>query len=303
MTSLFANRTPSDRSPCGLTRRHVLAALGSVAAFPGIATWAPAQDKPTTSDGGPFVPTPWIILDEMLKLAEIRKTDTVYDLGSGDGRLVIEAVKRYGARGVGVERDASLVNFARRQAQTDNVADRASFSAGDLFETDLRNATVITMYLLPRIMPRLVPKLRAELPPGARIVSHDYPLSPWKADKTLTFDVEEKLMINGTVTTNLYFYLVPARIHGRWTVEVPSWAGGAPLQIGIEQTAEKLEGMLLVESGDVLLRDFALRADQIRFSLFYGGRIVDFAGTVNGNAMSGNVKARGDSGPWRARRA
>lgn len=285
-------------------RRRLIASLGATAVAPyaGAPVRALAQEKPTTSDGGPFVPTPWIILDEMLKLAEIGKADTVYDLGSGDGRLVIEAVKRYGARGVGVERDASLVNFARRQAQTDNVADRATFNAGDLFETDLRKATVVTMYLLPRIMPRLVPKLRAELPPGARIVSHDYPLSPWKADKTLSFDVEEKLMINGTVTTNLFFYVVPARINGRWTVELPPWAAGAPLQIGIEQTADKLEGMLLVDSGDVLLRDFSLRADRIRFSLFYGGRIVDFAGTVTGDSMSGNVKARGDSGSWRARR-
>lgn len=291
-----------------LSRRRLLATLGSIVTLPGagLVSDALAQDKPTTSDGGPFVPTPWIILDEMLKLAEIGNTDTVYDLGSGDGRLVIEAVKRYGARGVGVERDANLVNFARRQAQTDNIAERASFSAGDLFETDLRGATVVTMYLLPRIMPRLVPKLRAELPAGARIVSHDYPLAPWKADKTLNFDVEEKLMINGTVTTNLYFYLVPARINGRWIVEVPAWAGNAPLQISIEQAPDKLEGMLLVESGDVLLRDFSLRADKIRFSLFYGGRMIDFAGTVTGktggDTMSGNVKSRGDSGSWSARR-
>lgn len=287
-----------------VSRRQLLRSLGalSLLASATASRLTLGQDKPTTSDGGPFVPTPWIILDEMLKLAEIQKADTVYDLGSGDGRLVIEAVKRYGARGVGVERDANLVNFARRQAQTDNVADRASFTAGDLFETDLRSATVVTMYLLPRIMPRLVPKLRAELPTGARIVSHDYPLSPWKADKTLTFDVEEKLMINGTVTTNLFFYLVPARIDGRWTLEGPAWLAQSPLHMSIEQTTDKLEGMLLNDSGDVLLRDFSLRADRIRFSLFYGGRILDFVGTVAGESMSGNVKSRGDSGAWRARR-
>lgn len=287
-----------------VSRRQLLRSLGalSLLASATASRLTLGQDKPTTSDGGPFVPTPWIILDEMLKLAEIQKADTVYDLGSGDGRLVIEAVKRYGARGVGVERDANLVNFARRQAQTDNVADRASFTAGDLFETDLRSATVVTMYLLPRIMPRLVPKLRAELPTGARIVSHDYPLSPWKADKTLTFDVEEKLMINGTVTTNLFFYQVPARIDGRWTLEGPAWLAQSPLHMSIEQTTDKLEGMLLNDSGDVLLRDFSLRADRIRFSLFYGGRILDFVGTVAGESMSGNVKSRGDSGAWRARR-
>jgi SAM-dependent methyltransferase len=286
-------------------RRQALALLGALpfALFtPRASGQTSNMEQLTTSDGGPFVPTPWVILDEMLKIAEIQKTDVVYDLGSGDGRLVNEAVKRYGARGVGVERDAKLVDYSRRQAQTDNIADRVAFTAGDLFDTDLSKATVVTMYLLPRLMPRLVPKLRAELPVGARVVSHDYPLSPWRPDKTLSFDVDEKLFINGNAETKLFYYIVPARIAGRWTLNAPEPFANRPLTMAVEQTIDKLDGQLLVESGDTPMRDFHLRADSIRFGLFYGGRLLDFRGHVAGDTMEGDVSMRGNKGRWSAKR-
>jgi SAM-dependent methyltransferase len=157
-------------------------------------------------DGGPYVPTPGDVVDRMLELAGVRENDIVYDLGSGDGRLVIEAARRYGARGVGVEREARLVEMARAAAA--KLADRVSFKQGDLFDTDLRGATVVTLYLLPRLLERLLPKLRAELAPGARIVSHDYPFEGWQADRRVEFDSPEKasLMLEGR--TQLFLYLV-----------------------------------------------------------------------------------------------
>jgi SAM-dependent methyltransferase len=199
------------------SRRRLLGALGAapLALAAGGAGAVTPEDK---TDGGPYVPTPWPILDEMLKLAEIRPDDVVYDLGSGDGRLVIAAAARHGARGVGVERHADLVTFSRAQAEVQKVADRVRFVQGDVLEADVREATVVMMYLLPRLVAQLMPKLRAELAPGARIVSHDYPLSPWRADKTLIFDVAEKYAITGSAETKLFYYVVPARIHGsgRW---------------------------------------------------------------------------------------
>ncbi len=159
-------------------------------------------------DGGPYVPTPQVVVDRMLELAEVRRDDVVFDLGSGDGRLVITAARRYGARGVGVEREGRLVELARAAAETARVRDLTSFTQGDLFETDLRKATVVTLYLLPHLLEKLLPKLSAELAPGARIVAHDYSLYPWPADKAIEFDVPEKEELMLSPRTNLYLYVV-----------------------------------------------------------------------------------------------
>jgi SAM-dependent methyltransferase len=164
--------------------------------------------SPVIIDGGPYVPTPGDIVERMLELAGVRANDVVYDLGSGDGRLVIEAARRFGARGVGVEREARLVELARAAAASANVADRVSFSQGDLFETDLRSATVVTLYLLPRLLEQLLPKLRAELTPGVRIVSHDYPLVPWLPERMVEFDSPEKASSMLEARAQLFLYVV-----------------------------------------------------------------------------------------------
>jgi SAM-dependent methyltransferase len=188
-------------------RRLTAALLAAPFVLPGLVR---GQDKKTVEpiDGGPYVPTPDVVVWRMLELAGVRRDDLVVDLGSGDGRLVIEAARRYGARGLGVEREARLVDLARAAADKAQVGDRVTFSHGDIFETDLRSATVVTLYLLPRLLVQLVPKLRAELAPGARIVSHDYPLEPWRADETLEFDVPEKDALLMNPRTQLFLYVV-----------------------------------------------------------------------------------------------
>ncbi|MGQ0510481.1 MAG: SAM-dependent methyltransferase [Betaproteobacteria bacterium] len=160
-------------------------------------------------DGGPYVPTPQLVVERMLELAKVGPGDTVFDLGSGDGRLVIEAAKRHGARGIGVERDAELVERSRAAAKEARVADRVQFVRGDIFEADLRRATVVTLYLLPAMMLRLSPKLRAELPAGARIVSHDFPLEDWPQERMVQFESEEKERNLGTGATQLFLYRSP----------------------------------------------------------------------------------------------
>jgi SAM-dependent methyltransferase len=283
------------------TRRRLLRAIGA-APIALASSRVRAQPKPASNDGGPFVPTPWVIVDEMLKLVEIRPDDTVYDLGSGDGRLVIAAAKRHRARAVGIELNGDLVIFSRVQAERDGVAERVKFVEGDVLKADLREATVVTMYLLPRLVVQLVPKLRAELPAGARIVSHDYPLEPWRPDKTLIFDVEEKVNINGMTETKLFYYVVPAQVDGRWTLAAGNPLSARPVELAIEQWPDRLEGAAIVDGVSLELRDLAVRADAIRFDLLHAGRMLSFRGQVTGATMAGEVTRPGSASRWTARR-
>jgi SAM-dependent methyltransferase len=136
-----------------------------------------------------YVPTPQPVVDAMLELAEVKSTDVVYDLGSGDGRIVITAARKYGARGVGVELDPALVKQAQQNAVAAGVANRVRFVTQDLFATDLRPASVVTLYLLQSLNERLRPKLVRELRPGSRVVSHVFNMGPeWPAARTATVD-------------------------------------------------------------------------------------------------------------------
>ena len=133
-----------------------------------------------------YVPTPNDVVDAMLDVAKVTASDVVYDLGSGDGRIVIEAAKRYGARGVGIEIDPALVKLATGRATAEGVSDRVRFVAEDLFAANLSDATVVTLYLLQSMNERLRPKLVRELKPGARVVSHVFNMGPeWPPEKTI----------------------------------------------------------------------------------------------------------------------
>lgn len=138
-----------------------------------------------------FSPTRYAIADAMLKLAGVTRDDVVYDLGSGDGRIVILAAQKYGARGVGIEIDPNLVALSRQNARDGEVADRVTFIEGDLFAADISKATVVTLYLSGSVNTRLEPKLRQELRPGTRIVSQRFPIGVWKPDRTVIVDQVE----------------------------------------------------------------------------------------------------------------
>jgi SAM-dependent methyltransferase len=154
----------------------------------------------------PFVVTPDNVTREMLKLAGVKASDYVIDLGSGDGRIVIVAAKHFGARGLGVEIVPELVAKSRDNAKKAGVADRAEFRVQDLFATDLSPATVITMYLLPEVNLQLKPKLLA-LKPGTRIVSHDWDMGTWAPDRTITVDAPDK-PIGREKTSKLHLWIV-----------------------------------------------------------------------------------------------
>ena len=136
-----------------------------------------------------YIPTPQVVVDGMLELAGVTKNDVVYDLGSGDGRIVITAAKKYGARGIGIEIDPALVRRAIQNAEAAGVADRVRFRTENLFSADIKNATVVTLYLLQSINERLRPKLVRELKPGTRVVSHVFNMGPeWPPERTVAID-------------------------------------------------------------------------------------------------------------------
>ena len=152
-----------------------------------IAALAASQQPKRTPDIH-FVPTPDEVVEAMLRLAEVDANDVVYDLGSGDGRIPIAAARRFGARGVGIDLDPELVAQATRSAQEAGVADRVRFVEGDIFESDISPATVVTLYLLTSINERLRPKLQKELRPGTRIVSHQFRMGDWDPEREIVID-------------------------------------------------------------------------------------------------------------------
>ena len=132
----------------------------------------------------PFLPTPIEVVDRMLELAEVKKADILYDLGSGDGRIVIRAAKKYGARGVGIDVDPTLIDRARKSAQAEGVSHLVEFRAEDAFKTDLSQPTVVTLYMLPWFSEAMKPNFQKYLKPGARIVAHDFSIDGWPPVKT-----------------------------------------------------------------------------------------------------------------------
>ncbi len=140
----------------------------------------------------PFVPTPMDVVDKMLELAEVKKGDVVYDLGSGDGRIVIRAAKKYGVRAVGIEMDRLLLDKARKDAKTAGVSHLVEFRAEDAMKVDLTKATVVTLYMLPWFNEAMKPSFKKYLKPNARIVAHDFGIEGWQPDKTVKLPDPEK---------------------------------------------------------------------------------------------------------------
>jgi len=203
-------------------------------------------------------------------MAEVKKDDFVIDLGSGDGRIVIEAAKR-GARGLGVDVDPNLVRYATENAHKAGVGERVRFETRDIFETDLAPATVVTMYLLPEFNAKLLPRLLA-LKPGTRIVSHDGGIGEWPADETLEMRAPEKAVGVGGLS-RVELWIVPADAAGIWVAEVP--AHGGTWRLRIKQKFQMLDIEAAAQGRDLLVRASRLRGEEIK---------VIVTGIVNGRA-------------------
>jgi protein-L-isoaspartate O-methyltransferase len=259
---------------------------------------AAAQDKPV--DAGPYVASPDSAVAAMLREAEVGPNDYVIDLGSGDGRIVRTAAAVFGARGMGVEIQAPLVVLSNEMAKKEGVADRAKFVTQDLFKTDISQATVVTMYLLPHTVNQLREKLLAELRPGSRVVSHDYSLAGWTPHKTFEMDLEEKVSISGVTRTVIYVYVIPAKVAGSWKAVVPPLLSSEAMRLELRQEGTSVSGEALLEGRKMPLADARLVGTELTFRL--AGRETVFRGKVTGATIDGMVELRGKSLPWRANR-
>ncbi len=182
------------------TRVLAFALILSVASVPSALAQAATQEAATRRPDVIFVPTPEEVVEAMLQVANVTKNDIVYDLGSGDGRIPVTAAKKYGARAVGIDIDPQRIKEANENVAKNNVGDKVKIMNADLFTTDISEATVVTLYLLPSLNVKLMPKLMKELKPGTRIVSHAFDMGDWKPEKELD--------VNGR---KVYFWTIPKK--------------------------------------------------------------------------------------------
>ena len=255
----------------------------------------------------PFVVSPDAVVERMLYLAQPKAGDRLVDLGSGDGRIVIEAAKRFGANGLGVDIDPRLVKLATDNAKRAGVEKLARFEIQDLFETDLRGVNVVTMYLLPEVNRQLVPRLVAQLKPGARIVSHDYDLGPWPFDEMIELALAEK-MVGPMGRSRVFLWVVPADARGKWQADIPELGG--QWQFGIAQTHQVLDVDARAGGANMVVRGARLRGEEIRLAVtgMVGGKGYNtlFAGKLVDGRIEGTVRiSDGESYktiPWKATR-
>jgi len=264
----------------------------------GLAFSVRAADVQPVKNAGPYVPSPQSVVSDMLRYADVSASDFLIDLGSGDGRIVLTAAKVFGARGFGVEIKEDLVKRANEAAKEQGLADRVKFLKQDLFRTDISQASVITMYLLPDTVNMLKDKFLNELKPGTRIVSHDYPLTGWIPEKYWQMDLEDKVKISGVTTTLIYLYIVPARVEGNWTVQMPPAVSRAPATLSLRQQLTRVSGSAKIDGRDVPLEDVVLRGDRLSFR--FAGRKGEFTGQVRGNAIEGMFESGGNKSAWSA---
>ena len=245
---------------------------------------SPAAAIPEDELDVPYVPTPMRVVERMLDMAALGADDYLIDLGSGDGRIPVAAARR-GARALGVDIDPMRIDEAYAAARLAGVEGRARFRRQDLFGTPLRQASVVTLYLLPDINLRLRPRLLTELRPGTRILSHNFDLGDWRPD------AEEELD-----ASRIYLWIVPAVAGGSWSMRL---ADGTVLPLELEQRFQDVSGTL----GAAVLRDVALSGTRLRFAAETPAGVQTFRGIVGDSAIEADPGAPPDAvGGWRATR-
>jgi len=276
--------------------RWLAAGLGAMLVFP-----AAAQEG---RGDVVYVPTPQIVVDTMLDMAKVGPEDFVIDLGSGDGRIIITAASKKGARGFGVDLDTVLLKRANENAQKAGVTDKVHFVEQNLFLTDLSKATVLTTYLLPQMNLRLRSKVMS-LKPGTRLVAHDYHFGDWDPDEQRELIVPEK-KVGSPGISYIFFYIVPARVPGKWQSLVNIDGRETPMEFTLQQSFQELEGKVDIRDISADLRG-RLTGERIR--IVAGGRNGvarhEFTGQVSGGNITGTL-AIGEGAtrkqmPWTAK--
>ncbi len=251
---------------------------------------APADFDPADFVAGrakldaPYVATGYEVVDAMLALAEVEPDDYVVDLGSGDGRILIAAARSHGARGLGVDIDPERIRESNANARAAGVSHRVTFRRQDLFDTELQEADVLTLYLLPEINLQLRPRILAEMRPGTRVVSNMYDMGEWRPDQRQRI---------GTATVHMW--IVPARIGGRWLLT----DGDRQAELQIEQSFQTLNGTVIVNGRQSRLEQGQVNGTRLRFIADLGGGRRTYEGRVDGDSI---VPRRDSERRWQASR-
>lgn len=259
-----------------------------------------AQERPLDV---PYVPSRPEVVEEMLRMARVTKEDILYDLGCGDGRIVITAARLYGTRGVGIDIDPDRIRESIDNATQAGVTHLVKFIEQDLFEADFHEATVVSLYLLTSVNLRLRPRLLAQLKPGTRVVSHNYGMDTWKPDQSSV------VMVND-MAHDVYLWIVPANVSGIWEW---SWPDVFPQKSGrleLEQLFQYPQGKMKIGDEELLLKDISLEGENFRFTVEKeegeGTTRMTFIGRVKGNVIDGATEirsqARTNRKAWKATR-
>ena len=229
-----------------------------------------------------WVPTAQALVNKLLDMAKLTPKDTLYDLGSGDGRTVITAAKR-GARAYGIEYNPDMVELSRRNAAQEGVSDKATFEKADIFETDFSKATVVTLFLLPSLNVKLRPTL-LNMKPGTRVAANSFDMGDWKADQTARVESD------CTSWCTAYLWIVPAKVEGTWKT------GNG--ELALKQEYQMISGTLRTGEKSLALSNGKLDGERISFSV----GSVQYSGRVNGDTIEGITTSGAAKSPWNATR-
>jgi SAM-dependent methyltransferase len=249
------------------------------------------QEKPLDV---PYVPSKPEVVAAMLRMAKITKGDVLYDLGCGDGRIVITAAQQYGVKGVGIDIDPERIRESKENAAKAGVEHLVRFIEQDLFKADFHEATVVSLYLLTSVNLRLRPNLLAQLRPGTRVVSHNYAMDTWKPD-------DSTIVVVNDTTHNVYLWIVPANVSGAWEGAWTDGSGKAtPFHLELEQHFQWPSGKIKLGEKEMPLIEIRLSGDQFQFAAEAEDTTpssrLSFSGKVTGNEMQGMVEVVGADG-------
>ncbi len=259
------------------------------------------QEKPLDV---PYVPSKPEVVSTMLRMAKVTKDDLLYDLGCGDGRIVITAAQLNGTRGVGIDIDPERIKESQENAAKANVGHLVKFLEQDIFKADFHEATVVSLYLLTSVNLRLRPSLLSQLRPGTRIVSHNYAMDTWKPD-------DSAIVMANEITHNVYFWVVPANVSGAWEGVLTDGGKKTALDLELEQHFQWPSGELTLGGSEMMLSAISLVGDKLQFAAeavdTSKGPTMVFSGRVAGNEMQGTVEVkmtdgRNTKGSWKAKR-
>jgi SAM-dependent methyltransferase len=260
-----------------------------------------------------FVATPQVVVDEMLQMAKVTKDDIVYDLGCGDGRIVITAAKMFGARGVGFDLDQNLIKISNVHAREKKVQNRVKFIQTDLFQTDLKEATVVALYLTPELNVRLRQKFFKELKPGTRIVSNDFSMGDWRPDDMGRLSDVRYEYPDRVYKRDAYYYLwtMPRNVSGRWRFSLTTSGGKEDFTLRLVQKFQEINGAITTQGRESIIADARLEGNHLSFRIHRDEsapeqNIMWFKGRATDSAMEGVIEIpQGEQAghyPWLATR-